>query len=85
MTDPMIEKLARVIWDHQLRLKASTSAEKPECVRDMVSAFLTALLEPDDEMKSIEDVHWGYRCHVCGGLTEGWQAMLQNLIDRAKT
>lgn len=22
------------------------------------------------------EVHWGYSCYVCGGLTEGWYAMI---------
>ncbi len=42
---------------------------------------IEAMREPTDEMKAVEGVHWGYGCHVCGGLTEGWHAM----IDAALT
>jgi len=40
-------------------------------------AAIEAMREPTEEMKTCSDeVHWGYLCYVCGGLTEGWYAMI---------
>lgn len=45
-------------------------------------AAIEAMREPTEDMKNCsEEIHWGYRCQVCGGLTEGWQIM----IDAALT
>ena len=47
-------------------------------------AAIEALWEPTDKMKATEGVHWGYGCHVCGGLTQGWQAMLAAALSEPK-
>lgn len=45
--------------------------------RSQARAAIAAMREPTEEMKSCsEEVHWGYSCHVCGGLKEGWYAMI---------
>jgi len=44
--------------------------------KDMARAAIEAMREPTQEMKAVDGVHWGYGCHVCGGLTEGWHAMI---------
>lgn len=43
----------------------------------MARAAIEAMREPTNEMKTCSDeVHWGYSCHTCGGLKEGWYAMI---------
>lgn len=49
---------------------------------DRARAAITAMREPTAEMLTKgpdDDFHWGYNCNTCGGLTEGWYA----LIDKA--
>lgn len=42
---------------------------------------IRAMREPTNAMKSCSDeIHWGYSCHVCGGLTEGWYAMIDKAL-----
>lgn len=43
---------------------------------------IEAMREPTEEMKAIEGVHWGYSCHVCGGLKEGWHAMIDAALAK---
>lgn len=31
--------------------------------------------EPSAAAKALPDVHWGYRCHVCGGPKDGYEAL----------
>lgn len=50
----------------------------------VVTELLMALREPTEAMKSIEGVHWGYGCNTCGGLTEGWYAMIDGIIIGGK-
>lgn len=44
-------------------------------LESVARAAIEAMREPTDEMKAHEEVHWGYSCNICGGLTEGWYAM----------
>ncbi len=45
-------------------------------------AIIKAMREPTEKMKTCnEEIHWGYSCHVCGGLTEGWYAMIDAVIN----
>lgn len=40
-------------------------------------AAIAAMREPTEAMKNCSDeIHWGYSCHVCGGLKDGWYAMI---------
>ena len=47
---------------------------------DLARAAIAAMREPTDAMKSVEGIHWGYGCHVCGGVKEGWQAMIDEAL-----
>ena len=47
---------------------------------EIARAAIAAMREPTEAMKSVEGVHWGYSCHVCGGLKEGWQAMIDEAL-----
>ena len=41
-------------------------------------AAIKALIEPTKAMQNCsENIHWGYSCHVCGGLQDGYQRMLK--------
>jgi len=43
----------------------------------LARAVIAAMREPTQGMKECSDeVHWGYSCYVCGGLKEGWYAMI---------
>jgi hypothetical protein len=38
---------------------------------------IAAMREPTEAMKTrSEDIHWDYSCHVCGGVRDGWYAMI---------
>lgn len=55
-----------------------SSDNSPEGIARTV---ISALREPTDAMKNCNDeVHWDYSCHVCGGLKEGWQAMIDEAL-----
>lgn len=76
----MIEKMARAMQAAD-RVRAATWEDESDGNRwaylQMARAALTALREPTDAMTSAdENVHWGYSCHVCGGLKEGWYALI---------
>lgn len=43
-------------------------------------AAIEAMREPTAAMKSVEGIHWGYGCNVCGGLQEGWYAMIDEAL-----
>ena len=43
-------------------------------------AAIEAMREPTEAMTNQEGLHWGYSCHVCGGLKEGWQAMIDDAL-----
>lgn len=74
----MIERVARAIM----------SEENPDSLDQysaMARAAIEAMREPTDEMKNCsEEVHWGYSCHVCGGLKEGWQAMIDAALGKVE-
>lgn len=78
----MVDRLARVIgaaYDGEADPETT-----PNNWRRAVSAardVIAAMREPSEEMKAAEDIHWGYNCQICGGLTDGWRKM----IDAALT
>ena len=87
--DNTVEAVARAICEartpkgRELRgdnLAHAIAYHMPEA-RVAIRATLLAIREPDEAMKSVEGLHWGYSCHVCGGLTEGWQAMIDKLLE----
>ena len=73
----MTEKLARDISDE---IEGKTNwrdvGAPPDYYLDVARVALRCLLEPTAEMKAVPGVHWGYPCQICGGLEEGWQAMI---------
>jgi hypothetical protein len=43
----------------------------------LARAAIEEMRVPTDAMKNChEEVHWGYSCPMCGGLTKGWRAMI---------
>ena len=75
----IIERVARAAYESLFNgewpdVGTSISADG---FRTAARAAIEAMREPTDEMKNCsEEVHWGYSCHVCGGLTEGWYKMI---------
>lgn len=88
MDDEMIERCAKAVsncidenkfTDHDLYM---IGQNVPDLTGIAISkAVIKAMREPTDKMKSIEGVHWNYGCHICGGLTEGWYAMIDAVIN----
>lgn len=80
MSDDMVERVARAIFvsaddEHN----TWPTPDHPECMK-MARAALAAMRDPTEAMKAVEGVHWDYSCHVCGGLKEGWQAMIDEAL-----
>ena len=51
--------------------------------RMQARAAIEAMREPTNEMTTCsEEVHWGYSCHTCGGLKEGWELMIDAALKR---
>lgn len=43
----------------------------------LAQGAIRALREPTEAMKTCSDeIHWGYGCATCGGLTEGWYTLI---------
>lgn len=58
----------------------SNRAAIAEGERMNARSAIAAMREPTEAMKSVEGIHWGYSCHICGGLKEGWQAMIDEAL-----
>ena len=60
----------------QFRAALLEAAGSEEVLRKVLTVL--GNFEPDDDFRASlhtldgGDVHWGYSCHMCGGLTEGW-------------
>lgn len=79
----MVEKIARAIAQadeqnggppYDMRIGMGKHAKAH--LFDQARAVIQAMREPTEEMKAGEDTYWDYSCHVCGGLKEGWQTMI---------
>ncbi len=72
MVDRVAEAIARI----------AVTQKVPDFHTQAVAA-MKAMREPTDEMKTCSDeVHWGYGCHTCGGLKEGWQMMIDAALGK---
>ena len=83
----MIERVALALF----------KAEQPEQLNDyrwehtranyilLARAAIAAMREPTEEMKSVDEVHWDYSCHVCGGLKDGWHKMIDAALEDNST
>ena len=88
MTDSMVERVARALHTaHYARGRGlgpswdSIDRFEREMWMFSARAAIAAMREPTEAMKSChEEVHWGYSCHVCGGLTEGWYKMFDEAL-----
>ena len=69
----MIERVALAIETKRRELNAHPLAR---VYSELARAAIEAMREPTEEMKAVEGVHWDYSCAVCGGLKEGFQAMI---------
>lgn len=69
-------------WTRQKGDAQDGFAEEPAygLPETIARAVIAEMKEPDDLMKATEEVHWGYSCHVCGGLKEGWQLMIDTAL-----
>lgn len=83
----MIERVARAMWEvRRTKAKlASIDLEEwgdgsiPEAnyILEEACSAIRVMREPTESMKKCSDeIHWGYSCHTCGGLKEGWYAMI---------
>jgi len=73
----MIEKVAKAIWKiHSSSFSDGIGLEDDLMYEDMARAAIEAMRKPTKEMTSIDDVHWDYSCHICGGLKYGWHKMI---------
>lgn len=48
---------------------------------EKASIVIEALREPTEKMKNCKHTHWDYGCYVCGGLKEGWYAMIDEALN----
>lgn len=75
----MIEKVARaLVTSSGLDPDQQYGRHGPEwkLYVDNAKAAIEAMREPTPEMLVSEDIHWGYSCHVCGGLKSGYETMI---------
>ena len=86
----MIERICRVKAAKHYAQRFGKPETDPHVVANVESNWnifaadvretIEAMREPTDDMKAVEGVHWGYGCHVCGGVKEGWQAMIDEAL-----
>lgn len=70
MDNEMIKRISKAILD-------TPNASDYET---LVSVnVVKAMREPTEKMKRAEGVH--FRCHMCGGHKEGWQLMIDAIIN----
>ncbi len=75
MPNEMIEKVALAIFETK-GYGSSLSFS-----RDLARSAIAAMREPTEQMKHCSEwVHWGYNCGQCGGLREGWYAMMDEAL-----
>jgi hypothetical protein len=92
----MVEKVARVLYavrvesakeaglDTSFTWETEPNVYREHCLRE-ARAAIEAMREPTEAMKhATDEVHWGYSCAVCGGLTEGWYAMIDAALTPPK-
>jgi hypothetical protein len=75
----MLERVASTYWDAAFSDtdKYSTlSLHNQYVAQEGARAAIKAMREPTEEMRECGYVHWDYSCNVCGGLKEGWYAMI---------
>jgi hypothetical protein len=52
-----------------------------EMWRHEARGVIAEMREPTEAMKAAEDIHWEWPgCGVCGGLREGWYAMIDEAL-----
>jgi hypothetical protein len=78
----MTERLVTALMESDIKFPCFDEAtplfrEEAEAI---VRVVLSAMREPTADMKAIEDVHWDYNCHVCGGLAHGWRKMIDEAL-----
>ncbi len=84
----MIERVAAALWvasgtypDSAVGIRNMKPVVWPDFMKQ-ARAAIEAMREPTAEMTGCSDeVHWDYSCHVCGGLKEGWQAMIDAALN----
>ena len=82
MSETMIERVAKAICKSQGGdWNVSKDWSRGKVFRHMACAAIEAMREPTEDMKADPCVHWDYSCHVCGGLKEGWQAMISAALS----
>lgn len=70
----MIEKVANAICKR--RNANDWPCNGLDFDEEMARVAIEAMREPTDEMIIDEEVHWDYNCHVCGGVKNQWQRMI---------
>lgn len=76
---PIAAEIAELTQDQRntMRFPEDFVGDTIDRARSAARAAIAAMREPTEDMKKCnEEVHWGYSCHTCGGLTEGWYAMI---------
>lgn len=79
MDNEMIKRVGAAIETYIERL--SDARNYGGFINEIAIEAIKAMREPTEKMKSIEGIHWNYGCHVCGGLTEGWYAMIDAVTN----
>jgi hypothetical protein len=87
MLDRVADALACVNSERCTRFRENGKPRvppQPPCEDCILAAkrAIAAMREPTQGMKECsEEVHWGYNCHTCGGLCEGWYAMIDAALS----
>ena len=81
----MVERVARTLYALTAKDGPPWSSgrlyDERELYRQHARAVIDAMREPTEAMKKAttsngDNIYWDYSCHVCGGLKDGWHAMI---------
>ena len=67
------------VLDNAAAEVAAIIGTDPSEVRRVAGLLLTAIRDLPDAAKAVDEVHWGYSCHVCGGARDHWRGLIDAL------
>lgn len=46
----------------------------------IATAVIRSIRDAETVARKTEGVHWDYYCYVCGGVKEGWEAIIDEML-----